>query len=340
MYETTDAAALTGAPPRHVRADADAHDDFRRDLLAGLSKSPRSIAPKYFYDAQGSALFDRICDLPEYYPTRTERRILELHGREMAEVVGPQADLVEFGAGSLEKIRILLRSFDARALPRRYFPIDISASHLEEASRRLRAECPWLQVRPIAADYMNEAQLSGLGASTGRRVGFFPGSTIGNFDSGEAMAFLRLAARLLAGGGLLVGVDLVKDPQTLHRAYNDAQGVTAAFNLNLLRRANAELSADFDLRQFAHYAFYDPRRCRIEMHLLSRCAQTVHVAGRDFSFAQGESLHTENSHKFTIEGFRKLAASAGFRPGPVWTDEASLFSVHWLESPAGGASAS
>ena len=338
MYETTEASALTGAPLRHRAADL-AENAFCRDLLAGLSKSPRSIAPKYFYDAEGSALFDRICELPEYYPTRTERRILERHGREMAAVMGAQAELIEFGAGSLEKIRVLLRAFDARALPRRYVPIDISAAHLEEASRRLHADCPWLQVRPIAADYMKEAQLSALDDCTGRRVGFFPGSTIGNFDSDEALAFLRLAARLLQGGGLLVGVDLVKDPQTLHRAYNDAQGVTAAFNLNLLRRANVELGADFDLRQFAHYAFYDPRRCRIEMHLLSRCAQTVRVAGHDFSFAEGESLHTENSHKFTIEGFRKLAASAGFRPGPVWTDEARLFSVHWLESPAGGTGA-
>jgi len=303
-------------------------------LIAGLSQTPRRIAPKYFYDAEGSALFDRICELPEYYPTRTERSILERRGREIAEIVGPHADIVEFGAGSLEKIRILLKSFDARALPRRYFPIDISAAHLEDAASRLHTEYPWLQIRPVAADYMHEDQLGGLDASTGRRVGFFPGSTIGNFDEHEAMAFLRLAARLLEGGGLLVGVDLVKDPQTLHRAYNDAQGVTAAFNLNLLRRANAELSADFDLSEFAHYAFYDPRKQRIEMHLISRCAQTVRVAGQTFHFEEGESLHTENSHKFTIEGFRKLAVAAGFRPGPVWTDEARLFSVHWLESPA------
>ncbi len=339
MYETTDASALTGAPPRHSQADWQANP-FCRDLLAGLSKTPRSVAPKYFYDVHGSALFDRICELPEYYPTRTERRILERHGREMAEVIGPQSDIIEFGAGSLEKIRVLLRSFDARALPRTFFPIDISGTHLEDAARRLHAECPWLQVRPVAADYMQEDQLSALDASTGRRVGFFPGSTIGNFDRDEAMAFLRLAARLLEGGGLLVGVDLVKDPQILHRAYNDAQGVTAAFNLNLLRRANTELAADFDLNQFAHYAFYDPRQCRIEMHLLSRCAQTVRIAGQDFSFAEGESLHTENSHKFTMEGFRKLAVSAGFRPGPVWTDEGRLFSVHWLESPVGGTRAS
>lgn len=336
MYETTDASALVGAaPPGRPRADL-SDSAFCRDLLAGLSRTPRSIAPKYFYDAQGSALFDRICELPEYYPTRTERRILERHGREMAEVIGPQADIIEFGAGSLEKIRFLLRSFESRTLPRRYFPIDISAAHLEDAARRMHADCPWLEVRPVAADYMNEAQLKGLDAATGRRVGFFPGSTIGNFDEYEAMTFLRLAARLLAGGGLLVGVDLVKDPQTLHRAYNDTQGVTAAFNLNLLRRANTELSADFDVGAFAHYAFYDPRKHRIEMHLVSQCAQTVSVAGESFDFEEGESLHTESSHKFTVEGFRKLAVSAGFRPGPVWTDEARLFSVHWLESPMGG----
>jgi len=334
LYETTDASALVGAaPPRGARAGL-SDNAFCRDLIAGLSQTPRRIAPKYLYDAEGSALFDRICELPEYYPTRTERSILERRGREIAEIVGPHADIIEFGAGSLEKIRILLKSFDARALPRRYFPIDISAAHLEDAASRLHTEYPWLQIRPVAADYMHEDQLGGLDASTGRRVGFFPGSTIGNFDEHEAMAFLRLAARLLEGGGLLVGVDLVKDPQTLHRAYNDAQGVTAAFNLNLLRRANAELSADFDLSEFAHYAFYDPRKQRIEMHLISRCAQTVRVAGQTFHFEEGESLHTENSHKFTIEGFRKLAVAAGFRPGPVWTDEARLFSVHWLESPA------
>lgn len=340
MYETTDASALVGAAPLG-RPRADLSDSaFCRDLLAGLSHTPRSIAPKYFYDAQGSALFDRICELPEYYPTRTERRILERYGREMAEVIGPQADIIEFGAGSLEKIRFLLQSFEARTLPRRYFPIDISAAHLEEAARRMHVECPWLEVRPVAADYMNEAQLKRLDAATGRRVGFFPGSTIGNFDEYEAMTFLRLAARLLEGGGLLVGVDLVKDPQILHRAYNDTQGVTAAFNLNLLRRANTELSADFDLGAFAHYAFYDPRKRRIEMHLVSQCAQTVRVAGESFDFEEGESLHTESSHKFTIEGFRKLAVSAGFRPGPVWTDDARLFSVHWLGSPERGAGAS
>jgi L-histidine N-alpha-methyltransferase len=338
LYETSEASGLAGAAafdhgPVQMRVSA---DDFERDLVAGLSSQPRSVAPKYFYDAVGSALFDRICELPEYYPTRTELGILERHARTIAECIGPRPDIVEFGAGSLAKIRLLLNAFSSRDAPRRYFPIDISAEHLESSARRLHADYPWLHVQPVVADYMKEEQLAGLEASSERRVGFFPGSTIGNFDLDDAAAFLRLAARLLRGGGLLVGVDLVKDPQTLHDAYNDSEGVTAAFNLNLLRRANDELGADFDLRQFAHYAFYEPVKQRVEMHLVSRCAQTVRVGDQEFGFEEGESLHTENSHKFTIEGFRALAASAGFEPGPVWTDEARLFSVHWLESPARG----
>jgi L-histidine Nalpha-methyltransferase len=342
LYETSESRAQAGATafvggPAAMRA---ATEDFERDLVAGLSKKPRSVSPKYFYDAAGSALFDRICELPEYYPTRTELDILTSHARAIAQCIGPRSDIVEFGAGSLEKIRLLLDACSSSSAPQRYFPVDISAEHLESSACRLHADYPWLHVRPIVADYMKEAQLAGLEAglqaSSGRRVGFFPGSTIGNFDPQEAAAFLRLAARLLRGGGLLVGVDLIKDPQTLHLAYNDPQGVTAAFNLNLLRRANDELAADFDLQQFAHYAFYEPRKQRVEMHLISRCAQCVRIGAREFAFEEGESLHTENSHKFTIEGFRALAASAGFEPGPVWTDEAKLFSVHWLESPAHG----
>jgi L-histidine N-alpha-methyltransferase len=338
LYETSEASGLAGAAafdhrPVQMRVSA---DDFERDLVAGLSSAPRSVAPKYFYDAVGSALFDRICELPEYYPTRTELGILERHARTIAECIGPHPDIVEFGAGSLAKIRLLLNAFSSRDAPRRYFPIDISAEHLESSAGRLHADYPWLHVQPVVADYMKEEQLAGLEASSERRVGFFPGSTIGNFDPDEAAAFLRLAARLLRGGGLLVGVDLIKDPQTLHDAYNDSEGVTAAFNLNLLRRANDELGADFDLRQFAHYAFYEPVKQRVEMHLVSRCAQTVRIGAREFAFEEGESLHTENSHKFTIEGFRALASSAGFDPGLVWTDEARLFSVHWLESPARG----
>jgi dimethylhistidine N-methyltransferase len=231
----------------------------------------------------------------------------------------------------------LHRVFDAFAAgeaPRRYVPIDISGEHLEGAAARLRADYPAMAVQPIVADYTMPLVLPATGAGMGQRVGFFPGSTIGNFQPDEALAFLQLAARLLRGGGMLVGVDLVKEPATLHAAYNDAQGMTADFNLNLLRRANRELDADFDLDAFSHYAFYNPLLQRIEMHLVSRRAQSVNVAGERFSFAEGETIHTESSHKFTIDGFRAVAARAGFRPGPVWTDADHLFSVHWLQAPA------
>jgi dimethylhistidine N-methyltransferase len=302
--------------------------DFARDMAAALSERPHRISPKYFYDAEGSRLFDRICELPEYYPTRTELQILERHVGEMAALAGPGAEIVEFGAGSLRKVRLLLEAFEA---PARYVPIDISGEHLRDAAGILRREHPGLQVQPVAADYTQRLQLPAAGE--GRRIGFFPGSTIGNFTPEEALLFLQRAAGMLRGGALLLGADLVKDPQVLHAAYNDAQGVTAAFNLNLLARANRELGANFVLPQFAHYAFYEPVRQRIEMHLVSRVRQEVAFAGQRFSLDEGESLHTENSHKFTIDGLRALARRAGFRPGPVWTDPARLFSVHWLHAP-------
>ncbi|KVV41681.1 dimethylhistidine N-methyltransferase [Burkholderia ubonensis] len=330
MRETSDLTATSGGlqsarDPRPVA--------FERDLIDGLSRRPRSIPPKYFYDAAGSALFDRICALPEYYPTRTELGILRAHAMEIVRRVGPHADIVEFGAGSLAKIRILLDAFSAERAPARYVPVDISADYLHEAAARLRAAYPWLDVAPIAADYTKAEQLAALAAEPRRRIGFFPGSTIGNFSPDEADTFLRDAARLLRGGALLVGADLVKDEATLHRAYNDAQGVTAEFNLNLLARANAELGADFDLDGFAHHAFYDPQRQRIEMHLVSVRAQTVRVCGRTFRFDAGERIHTENSYKFTLDGFHAIARRAGFEPDAVWTDDARLFSVHWLRSP-------
>lgn len=319
-------------PSAHRGAAADS--EFGRDLLAGLARPQRSVPPKYFYDAAGSALFDRICELPEYYPTRTELQILAERAPEIAAQIGPHAELVEFGAGSLTKVRLLLDAFAANEAPRRYLPIDISGEHLEGAAQRLRADYPAMAVQPIVADYTMPLVLPARGAGMGQRVGFFPGSTIGNFQPDEALGFLQLAARLLRGGGLLVGVDLVKAPATLHAAYNDAEGVTAAFNLNLLRRANRELEADFDLDGFAHYAFYNPLLQRIEMHLVSRRTQSVRIAGERFGFEEGETLHTEHSHKFTVEGFRALAVRAGFRPGPVWTDADRLFSVHWLQAPA------
>lgn len=306
---------------------------FAQDLLSGLARTPRTIPAKYFYDANGSALFDQICELPEYYPTRTELKILQQYAPQMAAQIGPDAELIEFGAGSLTKVRLLLDAFDAINAPGRYLPIDISGEHLESAASRLRSLYPGLAVQPVVADYMQPLALPAVHSSRARRIGFFPGSTIGNMEADEALSFLHGAAELLRGGGLLIGVDLVKDPARLHAAYNDAQGVTAAFNLNMLRRANDELSANFDLNGFAHYAFYNPLLQRMEMHLISQRDQHVSVAGQRFALREGETIHTENSHKYTIDGFRNLAVHAGFRPGPTWTDEAHLFSVHWLHAP-------
>ncbi len=303
---------------------------FRSDLLAALAQQPRRISPKYFYDAAGSALFDRICELPEYYPTRTEVALIERHARDIAGLSGAHVEIVEFGAGSLHKIRLLLDALDR---PQRFVPIDISAEHLAAAADALRRDYPELAVRPVAADYTQPFDLPAPLPGTGRRIGFFPGSTIGNFTHDEAMTFLRSAAALLHGGALLLGADLVKAPALLHAAYNDAQGVTAAFNLNLLARANRELGADFSLDRFAHSAFYNAPLQRIEMHLMSLVAQDVQVAGQTFAFAQGQTLHTENSQKFTVDGLRALATRAGFVPGPVWTDAQQRFSLHWLWAP-------
>ncbi|MBX3657514.1 MAG: L-histidine N(alpha)-methyltransferase [Ramlibacter sp.] len=322
--------------PREARAsvaaghDADATQAFAHDLRAALASQPRRISPKYFYDARGSALFDQICELPEYYPTRTESAILRSRAGEIAAQMGPKAEIVEFGAGSCTKVRVLL---DAMQAPARYLPIDISGDHLDAAAAGLRKDYPGLDVQPVAADYTQRLLLPAPVRGAGQRVGFFPGSTIGNFTPAEALHFLRTAAQVLRGGALLLGADLVKDPAVLHAAYNDAQGVTAAFNLNLLVRANQELGCDFDLSQFAHHAFYNAPLQRIEMHLISRCRQKVRVGDEVFEFAEGETLHTENSHKFTIDGLRALAAQAGFAPGPVWTDPGRLFSVHWLHAP-------
>lgn len=307
--------------------------DFGRDLLEGFQRSPRGIAPKYFYDAAGSALFDRICALPEYYQTRTELRILEQNAAAIAQQLGPHADIIEFGAGSLTKIRLLLDAFGRSQAPRRYLPIDISAAHLNGAAERLRTDYPHVDVHPVIGDYTMPLELPTPIAPQANRVGFFPGSTIGNFDPDEALAFLQLASRMLRGGGLLIGVDLVKDPARLHAAYNDGDGVTAEFNLNVLRRANRELGCNFDVAAFGHYAFYDPRLRRIEMHLVSRRRQTVRIGETQFDFGEGDTIHTENSYKFTVEDFRALASRAGFRPGPAWVDDERLFSVHWLHAP-------
>ena len=309
-------------------AATEPEEDFATSLIAGLSRQPKQLACKFFYDAEGSHLFDAICAMPEYYQTRTELALLARHAGEIARLIGPDIEIVEFGAGALTKIRILL---DALERPTAYSPLDISGDYLGQVVRALAGDYPALTLRPIVADFTQPLAIPAL-AGTPRRAGFFPGSTIGNFRPDAAAALLRRMRATLNGGGLLIGVDLVKDPRRLHAAYNDSAGITEAFNKNLLVRANRDLGADFDLDGFAHYAPYNSAAHRIEMYLVSLKRQSVHVAGRRFDFAPGEPVHTEDSHKYTIEAFRELAAHAGFRPRAVWTDPERLFSLHWLES--------
>ncbi|HXC54220.1 MAG TPA: L-histidine N(alpha)-methyltransferase [Rhizomicrobium sp.] len=300
---------------------------FAAALLEGLRRTPKRVPAKFFYDAAGSALFERITGLAEYYPTRTELAILNAHAREMAQLIGKDIELVEFGAGALRKVRLLL---DVLQTPRSYIPIDICGDYLLEVAEILESEYPRLCVNPVVADFSQPIAFGPLECKAARRAGFFPGSTIGNFSRPEAIAFLRNARETLNGGGLLIGVDLVKDPAILHAAYNDGEGVTEAFNKNLLLRANRELGADFEIGAFAHHACYNPLAQRVEMYLVSLAAQRVHICGETIAFAQGEAIHTEDSHKYTLDGFRGLAAEAGYVPRRVWTDEAGLFSVQWL----------
>jgi len=308
-------------------------DTFLADVLEGLSRPRKSLPCKYFYDRRGSALFDAICELEEYYPTRTETAILRRHAADMAALAGPGAAVVELGSGSSVKVRLLL---DALETPAAYVPVDISREHLLAAAARLAGDYPELTVVPVAADYVQGFPLPPVAAPE-RTLAFFPGSTIGNFEPAEAAAFLaRLGRRLGQGSRLLIGVDLKKRTDVLEAAYNDAQGVTAAFNLNLLVRINRELGGTFDLAGFTHRAFYDEGRGRIEMHLISRRAQTASVAGRSFRFAAGETIHTENSCKYSLPEFARLAATAGWRAERSWTDEGGLFGVVWLRF--GGAS--
>ena len=308
--------------------------NFATDMRNALAHHPRAIAPKYFYDAPGSAIFDQICDLPEYYPTRTETALLQDRAAELAAQIGPGVELVEFGAGSMTKVQLLLDALIAAgARPARYLPIDISGEHLQAAAQGLRAKYPGLRIEPVVADYGLPFDLPAPLPGSTRRVGFFPGSTIGNYTPPEAIEFFKMARRVLQGGqggALLIGADLIKDPAVLHAAYTDAQGVTAAFNLNLLARANRELGTNFDVAQFAHSAFYNAPLQRIEMHLMSLCKQTVVMDGQSFEFEEGETLHTENSYKFTLDSLRALAKAGGLGAGPAWTDADRRFSLHWL----------
>jgi L-histidine Nalpha-methyltransferase len=306
-----------------------APDGFRDAVIAGLSGPQKSIPSKFLYDAEGSRLFELICDLPEYYPTRTELTILRDNAAAIAAALPAGLVIIEPGSGSSRKVRSLLR---ALTRPRTYVPVDISGDHLLQSAQKLADHFPRLAIVPVCADFMADVVLPDL--PFGPRLVFFPGSTVGNLDEIEAVDFLALLARLVEPGGyLLIGVDLEKDAETLWRAYNDDAGITAAFNLNLLARINHELDASFDLNGFRHHAPYIADRARIEMHLVSRRAQTVRVGGRVFSFDRGETIHTENSHKYSISRFRRLAARAGVEAVDVWTDPDRLFSVHLFQVP-------
>ena len=290
----------TAAARRYEPAAAD--QPFLRDAIAGLTARPKHLSPKYFYDQAGAKLFDDITALPEYYPTRCELEILRALAADLARFFPGGSALIEFGSGSSRKVRLLLKAAPTIAA---YVPVDISSQMLTQEAEELARDHPGLQV--------------------------LPHETIGNFEPHEACSFLRHAGEMLGRGAhLIIGVDLVKDAAVLHAAYNDAAGVTAAFNLNLLARINRELGGDFDLQKFSHHAFYNSERHRIEMHLVSKTRQKVRVAGRAIEFRAGETIHTENSYKYTLESFTALARGSGWSPVAVWTDAGQNFSVHVL----------
>ena len=303
-------------------------DQFRAEILAGLQTFEKTLPCKYFYDARGSELFDQICELPEYYPTRTEAAIMQAHAAEMAALFPPDCLLIEYGSGSSIKTRILLDRLPHLA---GYVPMDISRDHLCRTAAQLAETYPHLDILPLCADYTAAFTLPASRLPVQSRAVYFPGSTIGNFHPEEAQTFLCKVAEVCgSGGGLLIGVDLKKDAATLNAAYDDRQGVTAEFNLNLLRRINAELGADFMLEQFAHRAYYNALAGRIEMHLMSLTPQTVHLAGQEIAFEEEETILTECSYKYSLADFARLAASAGMTVRRVWTDAAQKFSIQYL----------
>jgi dimethylhistidine N-methyltransferase len=304
---------------------------FRADVLRGLRRRHKRLPCKYFYDEAGSRLFDEICRLPEYYPTRTELGILQASADAMAARIGPRAALIEYGSGSSIKTRLLLRALER---PAAYVPVDISREHLLTSAARLAADFPRIAIHPVCADFTQEFPLPEELPPGARRVVYFPGSTIGNFGPRPAQRLLRGMARLVGpGGAALIGTDLKKDPRILERAYDDAAGVTAAFNQNLLIRINRELDGTFDPDDFRHHALYHPRAGRIEMHLVSRRRHTVMIGGETIHFQDGESIHTENSYKFSIEDFQNRAARAGLQGRAAWTDPHRWFCVHYLVAP-------
>jgi dimethylhistidine N-methyltransferase len=318
-------AAQANIAHRHEPIAAD--NRFAHDVVTGLASRPKRLSPKYFYDEIGSQLFEKITQLPEYYPTRCELSILHGNAAAIAEFIPADAALIEFGSGSTRKARILL---DARPEIAAYVPVDISSEMLLQEANELRSDYPKLMVVPVEADFTQPFRLP-RAALTRPRVGFFPGSTIGNFEPHDAAGFLRHAGAMLGRDAILIiGLDLVKDVNVLNAAYDDAEGVTAQFNLNLLARINRELDGTFDLGAFCHQAFFNTERRRVEMHLASRKRQTARVCGRLFNFRAGETIHTENSYKYTVDSFTAMARGSGWTPLAAWSDPKSYFSVQAL----------
>ena len=305
-------------------------EDFETAVVTGLSRTPKTLPCKFFYDQVGSELFSRICKLAEYYPTRTEIGILRRIGSHIAELAGPDCHLIEFGSGDSIKVQLLLESMRS---PARYTAVDISRDHLRISAEALARTFPEIEIAAICADYTRPFEVPPPSTpANAKRVGFFPGSTIGNFTPTEAAEFLEFSASLLDGGDFVIGVDLKKDTEHLTAAYNDAEGITAAFNLNLLVRINRELHCDFDIDGFEHRAHYDPQKGRIEMHLVSRYAQSASIDNHRFNFSKDETIHTENSYKYGIEEFQEIAINAGFQALDCWTDNDQLFSIHYLRA--------
>lgn len=301
-------------------------DDFFGEVLDGLKSETKSISPKFFYDENGSKIFEKITELPEYYITRIEKKILEENVCEISGLIDEGCLLAEPGSGNSEKVRILLDTIK----PSIYVPMEISKTHLRKSAEKLSEDYPWLDVHATCVDFTKADSLP-CSPENLQKVAFFPGSTIGNFEPDEAVRILENIAQMIGpGGGLLIGVDLKKNRHTLHAAYSDSDGVTAEFNYNLLKRINRELGADFDIEEFSHKAVYNEKHGRMESHLVSQTDQTVNIDSHSFEFNEGESIHTENSYKFTIEQFRDIAQQAGFVSEKVWTDDDELFSVHYM----------
>lgn len=313
----------------NVIESAPAADQLGLEVIEGLRKSPKELSPVWFYDELGSFLFDSICELPEYYVTRTELHIMQLHAVEMAQHIGPRAALIEFGSGTSIKTRLLLNQLDAPVV---YVPVDIARDHLLDAAGDMARDYPALQVKPVCADFTQPFALPREATEADRRVVYFPGSTLGNFTSEAARDLLSVMRQMIgADGAVLIGIDLKKDPRVLQRAYDDAAGVTAEFNINALRHINRELGSNFDLDAFEHRAEWVEDASRIEMHLVSKCDQLVEVQGERIAIKKGEHLRTECCHKYTLEGFADLAARADLSVTRVWMDADRQFSVQLLE---------